>query len=120
MTPHPAFDAVLRETLAEVEAAEAIDAEDARQAQDGIERLRLDAAHLVTATSGGRWMTGAALQFASEPSDAPDVQPTLDIRFPPLRPRREAPVEVAAPQDGGASVPQRHGRRVPDNGKQVA
>jgi hypothetical protein len=111
MVPHPAFDAVLRETLAEVDAAEAIDAADARQAQDAIERLRLDAAQLVSARQGGRWMTGAAMQFASEPSAVPETPPTVDIRFPPPRPRRETPAAASAAQDGSAQAPQRQGRR---------
>ncbi len=90
MHQHPAFDAILRETLAEVEAAEAIDAADARQAQDEIEQLRLRAAHLITVQEGGPWATGAALQFAKDLPLGASAHPTMDIRFPQPRRRGEA------------------------------
>lgn len=120
MTPHPAFDAILRETMAEVEAAEAIDAADARQAQDDIEQLRLRAAHLITVREGGPWATGAVVQFAKEPS--PEVaprQPTMDIRFPQSRPRGEAPAEERPAGRALMGGPERQGRRIPDMGKRA-
>lgn len=88
MTPHAAFDAVLRETIAEVEAAEVIDASDARQARDEVEQLRLRAAHLVTNNSGGPWPTGAPVRFQQDPAEQTTAPPTLDIRYPVRESRR--------------------------------
>lgn len=116
MSPHSAFDVILRETLAEVAAAEAIDEADARQSRDEIEQLRLRAAHLVTIEAGGPWATGAAVQFANEgPSGGAS---TLDIRYPP-RSRVEEPVEVPQAREKQAVPLPRQGRRIPQNGKQA-
>lgn len=115
MSPHSAFDAILRETIAEVVAAEAIDEADARQSQDEIEQLRLRAAHLVTMDSGGPWATGASVQFAkSEPSSGVS---TMDIRFP-ARSRVEEPVEVPQTREKSAVPLPRQGRRIPNKGTQ--
>lgn len=82
MTDPERFGQLLAETLAEVEAAEAIDAADARQAMDEIEQLRLRAAQLVTAQGDGPWPTGAIVQFQQDPSTRHAALPTMDIRFP--------------------------------------
>lgn len=115
VTPHPAFDAILRETIAEVRAAEAIDEADAREARDGIEQLRLRAAHLITREEGGPWVTGARVQFAPE-GLAGAGTPSLDIHFPP-RPPAVSPEGPAAVTAGPAGAPARAGRRFSPRGK---
>lgn len=115
MSPHSAFDVILRETIAEVVAAEAIDEADLRQSQDEIEQLRLQAAHLVTMDSGGPWATGAPVQFAkAEPLGG---APTMDIRYPP-RPRVQESVEVPQAREKPAVPSPRQGRRIPNRGTQ--
>ena len=116
VTPHSAFDAILRETLAEVVAAEAIDAADARQARDAVEQLRLRAAHLITRDEGGPWTTGAAVQFAKEGPSGGE-SPTVDIRFPAAV--RPVPDEGPAVGEGQPGPLPRQGRRIPVYGKQV-
>ncbi|MBY0489577.1 MAG: hypothetical protein K2R93_07020 [Gemmatimonadaceae bacterium] len=117
MTPHAAFDAILRETLAEVEAAEAIDEADARQARDAVEQLRLRAAHLITRDQGGPWATGAAVQFAKEGPSGVE-QSTVDIRFPELA-QAVPPDEGPAAGEGRAGSLPRQGRRNPITGKRA-
>ncbi len=118
MTPHSAFDVILRETLAEMDAAAVIDDADARAAQDEVEQLRLHAAQLVAATVGGPWLTGAPVQFAQDPATGGVPTPTVDIRFPAPRPPEQAPAVEAAGAAGPATdrpgrLPQRQGRRTP-------
>jgi hypothetical protein len=117
MTPHAAFDAILRETLAEVVAAEAIDEADARQARDAVEQLRLRAAHLITRDEGGPWVTGAAVQFAKDGPTGLEA-PTVDIRFPAAS-RPAASVEAPAVGEGQPGSLPRQGRRIPGKGRQV-
>ncbi len=107
MTSQSAFDAILRETIAEVEAAEAIDASDARQARDEVEQLRLRAAHLVANSSGGPWPTGATVRFQQDPAEQTTAPPTLDIRYP-VRPSRRNTGNAATEAPSG-----RQGRRRP-------
>lgn len=115
MTPHSAFDAILRETIAEVVAAEEIDAADARQARDAVEQLRLRAAHLITREEGGPWTTGAAVQFAKEGPSGGEPS-TVDIRFPAAV--RSVPDEGPAAGEGPSGPLPRQGRRIPSNGRQ--
>jgi hypothetical protein len=117
VTPHTAFDVILRETLAEVVSAEAIDEADARQARDAVEQLRLRAAHLITREEGGPWATGAAVQFAKDGPVGAE-HPTVDIRFPAVV-RAAVPDEGPAAGEGRAGRLPRQGRRNPNNGKQA-
>lgn len=116
VTPHAAFDAILRETLAEVVAAEAIDEADARQARDAVEQLRLRAAHLITRDEGGPWATGAPMQFAKDGPSGLD-HPTVDIRFPAAGGVGSSD-EVPAALEGRSGPLPRQGRRIPSNGRQ--
>jgi hypothetical protein len=74
------FDLLLQEKLDELD--QAADQE-ARLAVDEVELLRLRAAHLATARSGGPWHAGPAVQYQQDPAVQGAVTPpTLDIRFP--------------------------------------
>lgn len=115
VTPHAAFDAILRETLAEVVAAEEIDEADARRARDAVEQLRLRAAHLITRDEGGPWATGAEVKFAQEGPSAVE-QSTVDIRFPAAS--RPVSDEGAAVGEGRPGPLPRQGRRIPQKGRQ--
>lgn len=107
------FGQLLAETLAEVDAAEAIDAADARQAMDEVEQLRLRAAQLVTAHGDGPWPTGAIVQFQQDPSVSHLAPPTMDIRFPARPAQRELPAGATPAEQGGNRAAGRQGRRVP-------
>lgn len=78
------FDLLLQEKLDELD--QAADQE-ARLATDGVELLRLRAAHLATAQTGGPWHAGPAVRYQQTPADQGAVAPpTLDIRFPARTP----------------------------------
>ncbi|MCA0375340.1 MAG: hypothetical protein LCH84_06705 [Gemmatimonadetes bacterium] len=109
------FGQILAETMAEVEAAEAIDDADARQAQDEVEQLRLRAAQLVSRQGGGPWHTGAVVQFQQDPWQAAPTAPTMDIRYPSLPPRADA---TAPAEPGAHGAAGRQGRRVPQPGSE--
>ena len=97
------FGPLLQEKLDELDAAAA---EEARLLNDPVERLRLRAAHLITAREGGPWATGAPVRFQPEPSTARPTPPVLNILFPPP-PLQDPPPANPAPQ------PPRRARRVP-------
>ena len=98
------FGPLLQEKLDEMDAAAA---EEARLLNDPVERLRLRAAHLITAREGGPWATGAPVRFQPEPATVRPTPPVLDILFPPPPPSLDPPPLTPAPQ------PPRRVRRVP-------
>ena len=100
---HERFGPLVQEKLDELDAAAE---QEARLLNDPVERLRLRAAHLITATQGGPWATGAPVRFQPEPSTARPTPPVLNILFPPPPPQSPSP-ESPAPN------PPRRARRVP-------
>ena len=97
------FGPLLQEKLDELDAAAA---EEARLLNDPVERLRLRAAHLITAREGGPWATGAPVRFQPEPSADRPTPPVLNILFPPPPPQDPPPANPAPP-------PPQRARRVP-------
>lgn len=73
------FDLLLQEKLDELDSAAE---QEALLAVDEVERLRLQAAHLVTYTEGRPWATGAPVRFQQDPAEQVTAPPTLDIRYP--------------------------------------
>ena len=78
---------------------------------DDVERLRFQAAFLVSRTDGKPWHTGAAVHFQGDPSALNVPPPTLDISYP-ARPQHRAPASPPEPSFGPErAVPARVGRR---------
>jgi hypothetical protein len=107
-----AFSALLQEKLDELDQAAE---HEALMEHDEVERLRLQAAYLISGTDGKPWHTGAAVHFQGERSELDDRLPTLDISYP-ARPNRRAPAGSPGPSEGAerAVTPlARQGRRIP-------
>jgi hypothetical protein len=109
------FDQLLQEKLDELDAAAE---HEARLEVDEVEQLRLRAAHLVAATNGRPWATGAAVHYQQDVMTEPKAPSTLDISFP----ARPAPAggaggsQVVAVQAVAGTPVGRQGRREPVSG----
>ena len=77
-TPEP-FSSLLQEKLEELDQAAQ---HEALMEHDEVERLRLQAAYLVSGTDGKPWHTGAAVHFQGALSESDHRVPTLDISYP--------------------------------------
>jgi len=80
-----AFSSLLQEKLDELDLAAQ---HEALMEHDEVERLRLQAAYLVSRTDGKPWQTGAVVHFQGDPSERDVPPPTLDIRYPAPPPER--------------------------------
>jgi hypothetical protein len=78
VTPE-AFSSLLQEKLDELDLAAQ---HEALLEHDDVERLRLQAAFLVSGTNGKPWHTGAAVHFQGDVSEMDVPAPTLDISYP--------------------------------------
>lgn len=74
-----AFSSLLQEKLDELDQAAQ---HEALMEHDEVERLRLQAAYLVSGTDGKPWHTGAAVQFQRDVPEQDVPPPTLDISYP--------------------------------------
>ncbi len=88
-----AFSALLQEKLDELDQAAQ---HELLLEHDEVERLRLQAAYLVSGTHGKPWLTGAVKHFQGDLVSMDVPPPTLDISYP--------------------APPGRQGRRIPGHG----
>ncbi len=100
-----AFSSLLQEKLDELDQAAQ---HEALMEHDDVERLRLQAAYLISGTDGKPWHTGAAVHFQGRLAALAVPPPTLDISYPARPPGPSFGPERALP-----APLKRQGRRVP-------
>ena len=100
-----AFSSLLQEKLDELDQAAQ---HEALMEHDDVERLRLQAAYLISGTDGKPWHTGAAVHFQGRLAALDVPPPTLDISYP-ARPSGPS----FGPERALPAPLKRQGRRVP-------